>query len=251
MTDRTAPLVLLVTGASSGIGRATAEAAARAGHKVVLAARGAEKLEAVAAEIGGGTLAVPTDVADPASVEALFARIGETHGRLDAVFNNAGVSLPTTLVGDVSWEDWRRVVSINLDGAFLIAAAAFRMMRAQSPQGGRIVNNGSISAHAPRYGSVAYTASKHAITGLTRSLALDGRAFSIACGQIDIGNAASAMTAQMTGGVPQADGEIRAEPVMDVTHVAAAVLSMIELPLASNVLFQTIMATNMPFVGRG
>ena len=193
----------------------------------------------------------PCDVTDPEQVEALFARIAAEHGRLDVVFNNAGASLPATLAGDVAWADWRRVLAVNLDGAFLVASAAFRLMRAQAPQGGRIINNGSISAHAPRYGSIAYTASKHAITGLTKSLALDGRAFDIACGQIDIGNAASAMTAGMGGGVPQADGRLAPEPTIDVEHVARAVVQMAELPLEVNVQFMTIMATKMPFIGRG
>ncbi len=245
------PQIVLVTGASQGIGAATARAFAAAGHRVVLAARDAGKLDAVAAAIGANALPVATDVTDPASVDALFARIKAEHGRLDAVFNNAGTNIAPTLVGDVSWQDWRRVVSVNLDGAFLIAAAAFRMMRDQSPQGGRIINNGSISAHAPRYGSAPYTASKHAITGLTRSLSLDGRAFSIACGQIDIGNAASDMTAKMVAGVPQADGRLAAEPRIDVAHVARAVVQMAELPLDVNVQFITIMATTMPFIGRG
>ncbi|MEM1384339.1 MAG: SDR family oxidoreductase [Pseudomonadota bacterium] len=248
------PKIVLVTGASQGIGAATARAFAEAGWAVVLAARSAEKLAAVEAEIaavGPSCLAVPTNVGDPTSVEALFAAIAERYGRLDAVFNNAGTNIPTTLIGDVGWEDWRKVVSVNLDGAFLIASAAFRMMRDQTPQGGRIVNNGSISAHAPRYGSAPYTASKHAITGLTKSISLDGRAFDIACGQIDIGNAASAMTARMAGGVPQADGSMQAEPTMDVTHVAQAVVQMAELPLDANVQTMTIMATKMPFTGRG
>ncbi|MEL6768761.1 MAG: SDR family oxidoreductase [Pseudomonadota bacterium] len=245
------PQVVLVTGASQGIGEATARAFAAAGHRVVLAARSQAGLDMVAGEIGNGAMGVATDVADPASVDALYAAIKERHGRLDAVFNNAGTNIGATLFGDVDWEGWRKVVSVNLDGAFLIANGAFRMMRDQTPQGGRIINNGSISAHAPRYGSAPYTASKHAITGLTKSIALDGRAFNIACGQIDIGNAASAMTARMSGGVPQADGTLMAEPTMDVTHVANAVVRMAELPLDANVLFQTIMSTNMPFVGRG
>jgi NAD(P)-dependent dehydrogenase (short-subunit alcohol dehydrogenase family) len=251
MTDRQ---IVLVTGASQGIGAATARAFARAGHAVVLAARSAEKLEAAVTELGGaeaGCIAATCDVTDPASVDALFARIRDAHGRLDVVFNNAGTNVPTALAGDVSWEDWRRVLSVNLDGAFLVASAAFRMMRDQSPRGGRIINNGSISAHAPRYGSAPYTASKHAITGLTRSLSLDGRAFGIACGQIDIGNAASDMTARMTAGVPQADGTLAAEPRIDVEHVARAVVQMASLPLDVNVQFMTIMATNMPFIGRG
>jgi NAD(P)-dependent dehydrogenase (short-subunit alcohol dehydrogenase family) len=246
--------IVLVTGASQGIGAATAQAFARAGWKVVLAARSAGKLGAVVDALGpdgGDCLAVPCDVTDPASVEALFARIRTTHGRLDAVFNIAGTNIGAKLAGDVTWDEWRRVVSVNLDGAFLIAAAAFRQMRDQSPQGGRIVNNGSISATAPRYGSVAYTASKHAITGLTKSLSLDGRAFDIACGQIDIGNAASDMTARMTAGVPQADGTLAPEPRIDVAHVARAVVDMAALPLDVNVQFITLMATKMPFVGRG
>lgn len=245
------PLIMLVTGASQGIGAATARAFAEAGHKVVLAARNREKLEAVAASLGENAAAVVCDVADPASVAALFDRIGALHGRLDAVFNNAGTNVPPKDVGDISWEDWRKVMSVNLDGAFLIASGAFRMMKNQFPQGGRIINNGSISAHAPRYNSVPYTASKHAITGLTKTISLDGRPYNIACGQIDIGNCASEMTARMAAGVPQADGTLKPEPTMDVRYVADAVLRMAELPLSANVLFQTIMATNMPFVGRG
>ena len=188
---------------------------------------------------------------DPGSVDGLFARIGGEVGRLDAVFNNAGASLPATLAGDVAWEDWRRVLAVNLDGAFLVARGAFRLMREQDPRGGRIVNNGSISAYAPRFGSVAYTASKHAITGLTKALSLDGRGFDIACGQIDIGNAASDMTAGMSAGVPQADGRLAPEPTIDVAHVARAVVGMAELPLDVNVQFMTLMATKMPFIGRG
>ncbi len=243
------PLIALITGASQGIGLATARAYARAGHVAVMAARNADKLNAAAQEIGGE--AVPTDVSDPASVAALFDTIRERHGRIDVVFNNAGSNIPPQDVGDMSFEDWRKVVGVNLDGAFLIASGAVKMMKTQSPQGGRIINNGSISAHTPRPGSAAYTASKHAITGLTKTIALDGRLFSIACGQIDIGNATSDMTARMAKGVPQADGSNKTEPTMDVEHVAQAVLRMGELPLDVNILTQTIMATEMPFVGRG
>ena len=246
------PKIVLVTGASQGIGAATAAAFAEAGWRVVLAARRQAPLDAVAAGLaGGGHLAVGCDVTDPDAVDGLFARIGAEAGRLDAVFNNAGANQPNVVFGDTSWEDWRRVVSVNLDGAFLVARGAFRMMRAQAPQGGRIVNNGSISAYVPRPGLGAYTASKHAITGLTRQISLDGRPFGIACGQIDIGNAASNMTAGMSAGVPQADGRLAPEPTIDVGHVARAVVQMAELPLDVNVQFMTIMATTMPFIGRG
>ena len=244
-------LVVLVTGAGQGVGAATARAFAAAGHRVVLAARSAGKLEALALELGPNALAAPCDVSDPASVDALYARVGEAHGRLDVLFNNAGLSLAAQEIDEMSFEDWRKVLSINVDGAFLAARGAFKMMKEQTPQGGRIINNGSVSAYAPRFNSAAYTTSKHAVTGLTKSIALDGRPYRIACGQIDIGNAASEMTQKMSKGVPQADGEIKAEPVMDVGHVAEAVVRMAELPLEANVLFQTIMATNMPFVGRG
>ena len=242
-------LVALITGASRGIGLATARAYAQAGHSVVMAARDAKRLETAAQEIGGH--AVPTDVSDPASVEALFREIRERHGRLDVVFNNAGANIPPQDVGEMSFEDWRKVVGVNLDGSFLIASGAVKLMKEQDPRGGRIVNNGSISAHVPRPGSAAYTASKHAITGLTKSIALDGRPYDIACGQIDIGNAASDMTERMAQGVPQADGSMKTEPTMPVEHVAQAVLRMGELPLDVNILTQTIMATHMPFVGRG
>lgn len=244
-------MITLVTGASQGIGLATARAFAEAGHTVVMAARNAEKLAAAAAELGGDAMAVACDVSDPDSVEALFAQIKAAHGRLDVVFNNAGNNVSPADVGDISFADWRKVISVNLDGAFLIASHAVKMMKVQDPQGGRIINNGSISAQVPRPGSAPYTASKHAIAGLTKSIALDGRPYSIACGQIDIGNTASEMTEAMAKGVRQADGSLRAEPTMDVKHVAQAVLSMAELPLDVNVLTQTIMATNMPFVGRG
>ncbi|MDR3377038.1 MAG: SDR family NAD(P)-dependent oxidoreductase, partial [Ancalomicrobiaceae bacterium] len=194
---------------------------------------------------------VPTDVTDPAAVAHLFAGIEARFGRLDFVFNNAGANVPPATVADLTYDDWRKVVSVNLDGAFLIASAAFRLMRDQTPQGGRIVNNGSISAHVPRPGSAPYTASKHAITGLTRSISLDGRPYNIACGQIDIGNAASDMTEKMAKGVPQANGTIAPEPTMDVTLVAKSVLDMAGLPLSANIQFMTLMATAMPFIGRG
>lgn len=242
---------ILITGASQGIGLACVHAFAAAGWRVVLAARSAEKLKAATDKIWSETLAVPTDVSDPASVDALYAAIAEKFGRLDVVFNNAGNNVPAQDVGDLSFENWRKVISVNLDGAFLIASGAFRMMKAQDPQGGRIINNGSVSAHTPRYNSVAYTASKHAISGMTKTIALDGRPYRIACGQIDIGNAASDMTERMRAGVPQADGTMMVEPVMEVEHVAQAVVNMASLPLDVNVLSQMIMATNMPFVGRG
>jgi NAD(P)-dependent dehydrogenase (short-subunit alcohol dehydrogenase family) len=251
VTDRR---IVLVTGASQGIGAATARAFGAAGATVVLAARDQDKLAGVAAEIGstgGSADGVACDVTDPASVDRLFARIVELHGRLDVVFNNAGANRPNQLVGDYGWEEWRQVVSVNLDGAFLIARGAFRQMRSQAPQGGRIINNGSISAYVPRPGMVAYTASKHAITGLTRQVSLDGRPFGIACGQIDIGNTTSDMTADKSGGVPQADGRLAPEPTFDVRHVADAVVQMAALPLDVNVQFMTIMATKMPYIGRG
>lgn len=243
--------IVLITGASRGIGRATALAFLQAGHKVVLVARDAALLAEVAATAPERALAVVCDVTDPDAVDALFAQIGTKFGRLDVVFNNAGISLPATEIADITWEDWRRVAAVNLDGAFLIARGAFGMMRAQSPRGGRIINNGSISAQVPRVGSVPYTMTKTAITGLTRTLSLDGRKHDIACGQIDIGNAASDMTDAMTKGVPQADGSLKPEPVMDVALVAQAVLQMANLPPEANVQFMTIMATKMPYIGRG
>ncbi|MCC5966485.1 MAG: SDR family oxidoreductase [Natronohydrobacter sp.] len=243
--------IVLITGASKGIGRACALAFLQAGHHVALAARNAEGLEKVAAHAPDRAFVHACDVSDPDQVDALFAAIHARFGRLDVVFNNAGISLPATEIADISWQDWRRVVSVNLDGAFLIARGAFAMMRAQSPKGGRIINNGSISAQVPRVGSVPYTTTKTAITGLTRTLSLDGRKHDIACGQIDIGNAASDMTDAMTKGVPQADGSLKPEPVMDVAHVAEAVLHMAGLPLSANVQFMTIMATKMPYIGRG
>ena len=199
----------------------------------------------------GTALVHPTDVTDPDSVEALFDQTMKTFGRLDVLFNNAGGNVPTTNFGDLTWEQWKTVIAVNLDGMFLCANAAFRMMRDQTPQGGRIINNGSISAHTPRPGSAPYTATKHAITGLTKTIALDGRAFNIACGQIDIGNAATPMTERMTKGVPQADGRMEVEPRMDVADVGRTVLHMANLPLEANVPFVTVMATKMPFVGRG
>ena len=246
--------IALVTGAGSGIGRAVALALAGEGYAVTLAGRRAEALQQTAALAPGKTmLVVPTDVAQAGSVDSLFARIGEKFGRLDLLFNNAGTGAPPVPLEDLTVEQWRAVVDTNLTGPFLCTRAAFRMMKAQTPRGGRIVNNGSISAHAPRPNSTPYTATKHAITGLTRSTALDGRAFDIACGQIDIGNAQTDMTARMTmqRGVPQANGTMAPEPVMDVDAVARAVLYMASLPLEANVLFMTVMATRMPFVGRG
>ncbi len=241
----------LVTGASQGIGEVTARALAAAGWQVILAARNVDKLQQVAKDMDGEPLIVGCDVADPADVAALFDRIDQRFGRLDVVFNNAGVNMQATEVGEVTWEDWRRILSINLDGAFLVASAAFRMMKWQDPQGGRIINNGSISAHTPRMHAAAYTASKHAISGLTKSLSLDGRPYDIACGQIDIGNAESPLTERMAAGVPQADGPIRTEPRIGATLVADAVVQMASLPLHANVQSMMIMATKMPFVGRG
>jgi NAD(P)-dependent dehydrogenase (short-subunit alcohol dehydrogenase family) len=245
--------IALVTGAGSGIGRASALALAKAGYGVALAGRRAAELEITvqAAADPAAMLAVPTDVADPASVAALFAAVQARFGRLDVLFNNAGTGAPPVPLEDLDFEAWKRVVDVNLSGAFLCTQGAFRIMKAQDPRGGRIINNGSISAHAPRPRSVAYTATKHAITGLTRSTSLDGRAYDIACGQIDIGNAATEMTSRMAKGVPQADGTLAPEPLMDVSAVADAVVFMAGLPLDANVQFMTVMATKMPFVGRG
>ncbi|WP_417684841.1 SDR family oxidoreductase [Roseibium sp.] len=242
---------VLVTGASSGIGRATAQAFLKAGAKVVLTGRRADRLEEAAKAAGGDSLCVPCDVSDAGQVDALFAAIKERYGRLDTCFNNAGNNVPAKPIDELSIEEWQTVLNVNLHGAFLIARGAFGMMRHQSPQGGRIINNGSISAHAPRPGSVPYTTTKHAITGLTKTLSLDGRAFDIACGQIDIGNAASEMTEHFQKGLPQANGTMMPEPVMDVSHIADAVLHMAGLPLSANVQFMTIMATKMPFIARG
>jgi NAD(P)-dependent dehydrogenase (short-subunit alcohol dehydrogenase family) len=246
--------VAVVTGAGSGIGRSVSLAFAREGCSVVLAGRRIEALEETVAQTGASRermLAVPTDVGDPVSVGQLFEKTQAVFGRLDVLFNNAGAGAPAISLEDLSIEQWRRVVDVNLTGAFLCTQAAFRLMKAQTPRGGRIINNGSISAHTPRPNSAPYTATKHAITGLTKSTALDGRKYDIACGQIDIGNAATEMTTRMRAGVPQASGEIAVEPTMDVDHVAQAVLYMAGLPLDANVLFLTVMATKMPFVGRG
>ena len=246
MTDK----IALVTGAGSGIGRAAALALLDAEWRVVLAGRRREELEITAAHAPGRTLVAPTDITEEAQVDALFAATAQAFGRLDLLFNNAGASAGGRLE-DLSLEAWRRVVDVNLTGAFLCTRAAFRMMKAQDPRGGRIINNGSISAHAPRPYSVAYSATKHAITGLTRASSLDGRPYDIACGQIDIGNAATEMTSAMAKGVPQADGSFAPEPLMDVKAVADAVVMMAGLPLDANVQSMTIMATKMPFVGRG
>ncbi|HEX6351208.1 MAG TPA: SDR family oxidoreductase [Candidatus Dormibacteraeota bacterium] len=246
--------VALITGAGTGIGRAVACALARDGFAVVLAGRRPEPLEAAAEAVrgeGGQALAVPTDVSDPDSVAALFARAKQEFGRLDLLFNNAGIGAPPVPLEELPFERWKAVVDTNLTGAFLCTQEAIRLMKDQDPRGGRIINNGSISAHAPRPNSAPYTATKHAITGLTRSTALDGRKYDIACGQIDIGNAATEMTEPMAKGVAQADGRIEVEPRMDVAHVASAVAYMASLPLDANVQFMTVMATKMPFVGRG
>jgi NAD(P)-dependent dehydrogenase (short-subunit alcohol dehydrogenase family) len=239
----------VVTGAGSGIGRAVARALLEDGYHVALAGRRSETLTETA---GGhdGALVVPTDVAVEQQVEALFDAVSDRWGRLDLLFNNAGISAAGT-VADLSVEDWKRTVDVNLTGMFLCARQAVRLMKDQDPRGGRIVNNGSISAHAPRPASVAYTATKHAVTGLTRSISLDGRAWNVACGQIDIGNAATEMTERMAAGIPQADGRILAEPTFDVRHVADAVRYMANLPLDANVQFLTVTATTMPFIGRG
>jgi NAD(P)-dependent dehydrogenase (short-subunit alcohol dehydrogenase family) len=246
--------VAIVTGAGSGIGRAVALALLQDGWAVTLAGRRTEILEEtrdLAGPAADRALAAPADVADAAAVEALFSATRDRFGRLDLLFNNAGTGAPPVPLEDLPLEAWKRVVDVNLTGAFLCTQAAFRLMKAQDPRGGRIINNGSISAHAPRPRSVAYTATKHAITGLTRSTSLDGRAYDIACGQIDIGNASTDMTRAIARGAPQADGSIAPEPVMDVQAVADAVLYMAGLPLEANVQFMTVMATKMPFVGRG
>jgi NAD(P)-dependent dehydrogenase (short-subunit alcohol dehydrogenase family) len=246
--------VAVVTGAGSGIGRAAALALLGDGFSVALAGRRRAALVETASLAGRArarALVVPTDVSDPAAVAALFSRTLRAFGRVDLLFNNAGGGAPAVPLDELSLEDWRRVVDVNLTGAFLCAQAAFRIMKAQKPRGGRIINNGSISAHTPRPRSAPYTATKHAMTGLTKSLALDGRPYDIACGQIDVGNADTPLAAKMARGVPQADGAVRVEPLMDVAHVGRAVLEMARLPLDANVLFMTLMATKMPFVGRG
>ena len=251
-TENSTSKVVLVTGAGTGIGRAIALAFLRDGHRVVLVGRRVEPLQSVAKESGSErALAVPTDVGNPDSVNALFAQIKDKFGRLDVLVNNAGVSGLGMNFEDIGFEQWQNIVNINLTGSFLCAQGAFKMMKDQVPQGGRIINNGSISAHAPRPNSAPYTSTKHAITGLTKSLSLDGRKYNIACGQIDIGNALTELSARMTKGVPQANGEVAIEPMMEATEVADAVVHMASLPLTTNVQFMTIMATKMPFVGRG
>lgn len=246
--------VALVTGAGSGIGRAVSLALAKAGYTVVLTGRRKAELEAtadMAKSCGGSAMAAPADVSKPEAVNDLFAALKDKHGRLDVLFNNAGISAPAVPFEDLSFAQWTAVVDVNLTGAFLCAQAAYRIMKAQIPQGGRIINNGSLSAHAPRPNSAPYTATKHGISGLTKAISLDGRKFNITCSQIDIGNAATDMTVRMTEGVPQANGTKMPEPRMNVEHVAEAVLYMANLPLDANVQFMTLMATTMPFIGRG
>jgi NAD(P)-dependent dehydrogenase (short-subunit alcohol dehydrogenase family) len=246
--------IALVTGAGSGIGRAVALKLQSAGYSVALAGRRASELEKTASMAtpgGGRVIAVPADVGQPESVDALYAAIAREFGRLDVLFNNAGMGAPAVPMEDLTFEQWSAVVSVNLTGAFLCAQRAMKMMKSQTPRGGRIINNGSISATTPRPNSAPYTSTKHAITGLTKSIALDGRHFDIACGQIDIGNAATEMTERMSAGILQANGTVAVEPRMDVGHVADAVLYMANLPLESNVLTMTVMATKMPLVGRG
>lgn len=246
--------VALVTGGGTGIGKAAAKALLHANYQVVITGRNLDKLQAALKDIGGthaNTLAVTSDVGDPESVKQLFASLKAKFGRIDVLFNNAGTASPPIPMEDLSYTQWMNVVNANLTGSFLCAQEAMRMMKAQSPKGGRIINNGSISANTPRPFSAPYTATKHAITGLTKSIALDGRADRIACSQIDIGNAATEMTQVISKGVIQADGSLKAEPTMDVEHVGQAVVQIANLPLESNVLFMTIMATNMPYVGRG
>ena len=243
--------VALITGGGSGIGRASALALAEEGFAVVLAGRRAEVLEETAAEAAGEALAVPTDVSDPASIRDLFARAREAFGRLDLLFNNAGIGAPAVPLEELSYEQWTGVVSVNLTGVFLCTQEAFKIMKDQDPRGGRIINNGSVSAHVPRPNSAPYTATKHALTGLTRSTSLDGRRYGIACGQIDIGNAETRMTERMQAGLPQAHGQEMVEPRMHVDNVARAIVYMAGLPLDANVQFITVMATTMPYIGRG
>ncbi len=246
--------IALVTGAGSGVGRAATLALLREGYSVVLAGRRQDAMEetiSLAGNDAARTLAVSTDVTQPAAVDALFQAIRDKYGRLDVLFNNAGGNVPSTNFGDMTFDQWRHVVEVNLNGCFLVANAAFRMMRSQSPMGGRIINNGSISAHTPRPGSSAYTATKHAITGMTKSIALDGRAFDIACGQIDIGNAATPMTARMARGVPQPDGTMKVEPTMDADNVGKTIVYMAGLGADANALFVVVKASKMPFEGRG
>jgi len=246
--------VAIVTGAGTGIGKRTALALLQEGYCVTLAGRLVEPLEATAREAGPAgsrALVVPSDVTDPTSVRALFAKTKETFGRLDVLFNNAGIGAPPILLEDLTYEQWKSVVDTNLTGAFLCTQEAFKIMKSQQPRGGRIVNNGSISAHVPRPNSAPYTATKHAMTGLTKSTALDGRKYDIACSQINIGNAATEMTKNMNEGVPQANGSVAVEPRMDADDVARAVVYMVSLPLDANVQFMTVMATKMPYIGRG
>ena len=247
------PKVAIITGAGSGIGKASALALLKEGYAVALAGRRPEPLAQTAEESGAGerALAIPTDVTDPDSVKTLFAKTKERFGRLDLLFNNAGMGAGGFLLEDLPYERWQAVVNTNLTGSFLCTQEAFKLMKEQDPQGGRIINNGSISAHAPRPNSAPYTATKHAITGLTKSTALDGRKYNIACGQIDIGNAATDMTGRMKKGVPQANGTTMVEPTMDVQNVAQAIVYMASLPLDANVPFLTVMATHMPYIGRG
>ncbi|MEC7660616.1 MAG: SDR family oxidoreductase [Pseudomonadota bacterium] len=246
--------ISIVTGAGTGVGKSASLALADEGWTIVLAGRRKDPIEAVANEIkcrGGNALAIVTDTSDTKSVKGLFEETKRAFGRLDLLFNNAGTNAPGVSLEDLSFEQWTNVVNVNLTGVFLCTQEAFRLMKAQTPMGGRIINNGSISAHVPRPGSAPYTATKHAVTGLTRSTSLDGRKYNIACGQIDIGNALTEMAARMTKGVPQADGSIQVEPVMDVANVGKTVAHMASLPMEANVQFVTVMATNMPFIGRG
>ena len=246
--------ISIVTGAGTGVGKSASLALADEGWTIVLAGRRKDPIEAVTNEIksrGGNALAIVTDTSDTKSVKGLFEETERAFGRLDLLFNNAGTNAPGVSLEDLSFEQWTNVVNVNLTGVFLCTQEAFRLMKAQTPMGGRIINNGSISAHVPRPGSAPYTATKHAVTGLTRSTSLDGRKYNIACGQIDIGNALTEMAARMTKGVPQADGSIQVEPVMDVANVGKTVAHMASLPMEANVQFVTVMATNMPFIGRG